>query len=52
MEKNNLAEQNPEKLRELAFELGNYLRRVNAQMPKLKESGKQVPWPDELLASD
>jgi len=49
MEKTNLANQRPEKLKELAKELGNYLRTVKAQMPSFRDSEKQVPWPDEVL---
>jgi arylsulfatase A-like enzyme len=33
---------------ELARELGDFLRSVDAQMPTCKETGKQVPWPDEM----
>ncbi|NVK49268.1 MAG: sulfatase, partial [Cyclobacteriaceae bacterium] len=47
-EKNNLADQNPEIAQELALELGSYLRSVNAQRPSFIETGKPVPWPDEI----
>lgn len=30
----------------LASELGDHLRNVRAQMPAIKETGQQVPWPD------
>ncbi len=33
----------------LAKELGTYLRSVNAQMPMIKETTTQVPWPDEIF---
>jgi len=46
-EANNLASVNPEKTREMAAELGKYLRKVNAGRPSFKESGKYCLWPDE-----
>jgi arylsulfatase A-like enzyme len=48
-EQHNLAAQHPEKVREMGVKLGNYLRRVNAQRPSYKSTGKAVPWPDETL---
>lgn len=48
-EKNNLAELQPEKARHLSRVLTDYLKSVNAQMPLYKESGRQVPWPAEVL---
>jgi arylsulfatase A-like enzyme len=48
-ETNNLAETNPEKVKELATRLGAYLRDVEADRPTLKATGKPVPWPDETL---
>ncbi len=48
-EANNLAEENPVKLKELAEKLTDYLKTVNAQMPLDKRTGKNVEWPDELL---
>ncbi|MCU4174235.1 sulfatase [Marinilabiliaceae bacterium N1Y90] len=48
-ELSDLAEQEPEKVKELSKKLGNYLRSVNAQRPILKSSGQKVPWPDETL---
>ncbi len=48
-ETTNLAEKEPEQLKFLAKNLGEYLRSVNAQMPSDKLSGEQVPWPDEVL---
>lgn len=47
-EENNLADQNPEIAQELVLELGSYLRSVNAQRPSFIETGKPVPWPDEI----
>ena len=46
-ELNNLADSNPEKVKELANELGNYLRGVKAQRPIAKKTGANVSWPDE-----
>jgi len=48
-ELHDLSDQEIEIKGEMAKELGNYLRSVNAQMPSFKENGKQVPWPDEVL---
>ena len=49
-EKNNLAERVPEITSELADVLTSYLKSVDAQMPKHKNSGKQVAWAaDKLL---
>lgn len=50
-EENNQAETNPGKLRELAKELGNYLKEVQAQMPEHRNTRKQVAWPDEKIIS-
>ncbi len=47
-ENNNLAAQHPEKVDELATELGSYLRTVNALRPTFKATGEPVPWPDEI----
>jgi len=51
-ESNNLVNSEPVKLKELAMELSNYLRETEAQMPVIKKSGKQVPFPDEIILSD
>jgi hypothetical protein len=47
-ELNNLAEEEKEKVKELAAKLGNYLRKVEAQRPSFKATGKAVAWPDEI----
>lgn len=47
-ETRNLAEAKPEIVKSLSENLGNYLRGVGAQRPSFKESGKEVPWPDEI----
>ncbi len=44
-EKHNLAEKSPEIRDRLARELGDRMRRVDAQMPILKSTGKPVPLP-------
>lgn len=44
----NLAESYPERVKELAIELGTYLKSVKAQRPHYKASGEMVPFPDEV----
>jgi arylsulfatase A-like enzyme len=48
-EHNNLAEENPEKVKELASRLGNYLRGAGALRPYYKKTGKLTPWPDDTF---
>jgi arylsulfatase A-like enzyme len=48
-EKNNLADELPENVEELASKLSNYLRKNNAPMPIVKSTGNLVAWPDEVL---
>lgn len=48
-ESTNLVDKEIEVKNRLAKELGEYLRSVDAQMPSEKASGKQIPWPDEVL---
>ena len=48
-EAKNLAEEEPEKLKELAQRLTDYLKSVDAQMPVDKNSGKVVEWPADVL---
>lgn len=50
-EENNLAGRFPDRVRDLAVTLGNYLRSMDAQMPAYKDSGRPVPWPDQVLAT-
>lgn len=45
----NQAGQQPQKVKELAQKLGNYLRSVDAQRPSLKATGQLIAWPDENL---
>ncbi len=46
-ERHNLTAQHPDIVKALSKELGSYLRRVGAQRPSFKSSGKPCPWPDE-----
>lgn len=47
-ETRDMAHENPQLVKKLAKELGKYLRKVNAQRPSFKASGKVCPWPDEV----
>ncbi|QRR00256.1 sulfatase [Dyadobacter sandarakinus] len=49
-EQNDLSVLNFHKTKELAALLTNQLLRLDAQMPKFKDTGKQIRWPNELLA--
>lgn len=51
-EKHNLAGQEPELVETLSKELGNHMRRVDAQRPYFKESGQPVLWPDETAKAE
>lgn len=46
-EKHDMAASKPQLVKSLSAELGSYLRRVNAQRPMFKQTGKPCPWPDE-----
>ena len=46
-ETHNLAAEHPNVVRRLSRELGRTLRRMDAQRPIEKASGKPCPWPDE-----
>jgi len=48
-ETKNLVESNPEKLKELATTLTNYLKSVDVQMPSYKLTGELVPYPIAVL---
>ena len=50
-EDKNRIKEDKEKAKELAKELTEYLKAVNAQMPKHLNSDKQVSWPDEKFIS-
>ena len=47
-EKNNLVEECPDIVRKLSKELGDYLRKKDAQRPFFKATGEAIPWPDEV----
>lgn len=51
-EKQDLSAQEPELVESLSKELGNYLREVKGQRPIFKETGKPVPWPDEVFETE
>ena len=48
-EEHELSKQFPKKTRKLARLLTQKLKADDAQMPLYKKTGKQVPWPDEIL---
>ncbi len=50
-ETKNLIKEQPEKARELAVILSEYLRKVEAQIPYRKDTGEQIAYPDEILNS-
>ena len=47
-EKNDLSIRHPEIVKRLSKELGDHLRKVDAQRPSFKATGKACPWPDEI----
>ena len=47
-EKNDLSTRHPEIVKRLSKELGDHLRKVDAQRPSFKATGKACPWPDEI----
>lgn len=49
-EQHNLAHRYPQLVKNLSFELGEYLRSVGADRPSFKASGTPCPWPDEQVA--
>lgn len=50
-ETDNLSATETSKLAELALELSNYLKEVDAQMPAHRESNEQVAWPIDRVSS-
>ena len=46
--KNDLSTRHPEIVKRLSKELGDHLRKVDAQRPSFKATGKACPWPDEI----
>ena len=51
-ETENLFEMHKEKAEELAQNLTDYLKSTNAQMPKNKETGEVIPFPDHLFEAE
>ena len=47
-DKNDLSTRHPEIVKRLSKELGDHLRKVDAQRPSFKATGKACPWPDEI----
>ena len=47
-EKNDLSTRHPEIVKRLSKELSDHLRKVDAQRPSFKATGKACPWPDEI----
>ena len=47
-EQDNLAPRWPKLVRKLSRELGRQLRKMKAQRPTVKSTGKPCPWPDEV----
>jgi len=45
-EQHDLAQAMPDKVKELAAELSDYLRERDAQRPSLKATGEVIPFPD------
>ncbi|MCM4162214.1 MULTISPECIES: sulfatase [unclassified Arenibacter] len=48
-ETKNLVVERPEKAKELAKILSDYLRKVEAQLPSRKDTGEQIAYPDEAF---
>jgi hypothetical protein len=48
-EEHDVATVQPAKLREMASLMTKTLKKRNALMPTFKQTGKQIPWPDESL---
>ena len=47
-EKNDLSAANPKMVKKLSKDLGKQLRKMEAQRPSFKATGKPCPWPDEI----
>ena len=47
-EKHYLSAEKPKLVKRLSKELGNYIRKLNAQRSTVKNTGKACPWPDEV----
>ena len=48
-EEHDLSAMMPEKLREMAALMTSALQSRNAPMPSIKSTGKQIPWPSDLI---
>lgn len=48
-EKNNRADSQPARVKQLSAELGSRLRAMDAQRPAFKATGEAVPWPDLIF---
>lgn len=51
-EKNDLSATNPSLVKQLSKNLGRFLRKVDAQRPSFKKTGKETPWPDQLVQNN
>jgi arylsulfatase A-like enzyme len=51
-EQQNLATQQPDKVKQLALLLTKQLKAWDAQMPTFKKTGKPVAWPDEVTGKN
>ncbi len=47
-ESDDLSVSNPKMVKKLSKNLGDYLRKVDAQRPSFKATGSAAPWPDEI----
>lgn len=47
-ENNEISAQHPKIVKRLSKELSAYMRKVGAQRPSFKATGKPTPWPDEI----
>ena len=47
-EKNDLSASHPDLIKKLSKDLGKQLRKMEAQRPSFKATGKPCPWPDEI----
>lgn len=48
-ERHDVAAEHPDVVRRLSKELGERLRKMQAQRPTVKATGQPAPWPDEVL---
>ena len=50
-ENNNLSTKYPNIVKNLALQLGSYLKQANTKMPIVSKTGKTVMYPDEILTN-